>query len=56
MRGDVPRKGVVSMRRGVIGGAVLLVCLAAAGCGEDVTSPTSAAPFAGQFSGTWAEP
>jgi hypothetical protein len=41
------------MRRGVIGGAVLLVCLAAAGCGEDVTSPTSAAPFAGQFSGTW---
>jgi hypothetical protein len=43
------------MRRGVIGGAVLLVCLAAAGCGEDLTSPTSAeAPFAGQFSGTWA--
>jgi len=43
------------MRRGVIGGAVLVVCLAAAGCGEDVTSPTSAeAPFAGQFSGTWA--
>ena len=41
--------------RGVIGGAVLLVCLAAAGCGENLTEPTSAqAPFAGQFSGTWA--
>jgi hypothetical protein len=43
------------MRRGVIGGAVLLACLAAAGCGENLTEPTAAqAPFAGQFSGTWA--
>ena len=43
------------MRRGVIRGAALVVCLAAAGCGENLTSPTSAqAPFAGQFSGTWA--
>jgi len=43
------------MRRGVIGGALLLLCVMAPGCGENPTSPTSAeAPFAGQFSGTWA--
>jgi len=42
------------MKRALVVGTALLAMVGAAGCGENVTSPTTTlAPFVGQFSGTW---